>query len=148
MLFTIKAWPWLCSLCLKAAPCCFYPRTQADGAYSVTGLLAEVIVFPICSLSFLPLSSHCSHYFVINLKNTRTEKYIKTLSPALAMSEALGGSPVSQVYSLSGIYCFRRMENIENIINFCFPITQLSYILVFYHIHFRFGGKEIVRDSV
>lgn len=63
--------------------------------------LAEVIVFFFpCVLSYLP-SSHCSRYSVMNLEN-RTEKYIKILSIELAVSEVLGGSPMNQVYSLSG----------------------------------------------
>lgn len=62
--------------------------------------LAEVIVFFPCVLSYL-LPSLCSRYSVMNLEN-RTEKYIKILSTELLVSEVLGGSPMSQVYSLSG----------------------------------------------
>lgn len=51
---------------------------------------------------FSSLSTHCSHYAEMNLTNIRRDNYIKNPSTALAMSEAPGGSPVDQVYSLLG----------------------------------------------
>lgn len=83
-----------CRLGFGAAPCHLwapsyvYPGTQGDGVYNVMGLLAEAVVLPVCSLTLLPFSSHRSKYSAMNYKN-RTEKYIKILSIALVVSEAL-----------------------------------------------------------
>lgn len=108
--------------------------TQTDGAPNVP-LLAEVIVFPVCSLTSLLPSSHCSRYSTMNLKSRRTEKYIKILCTELAVSEILGGSSMNQVYSLfrksieQGIHYFKHTE-IESILNICVPVTRQPHLSI------------------
>lgn len=107
--------------------------TQADGAPNVY-LLAEVIVFSVCSLTALLPSSHCSRYSMMNLES-RTEKYIKILCTELAVSEILGGSSINQVYSLfrksieQGIHYFKHTE-IESILNICVPVTRQPHLSI------------------
>lgn len=92
--------------------------------------------------SFLPISSHCSHYSVMNLKNTRTEKYIKVLPTALVVSEALLWMKCIQcqeicctrhiLFQAYRIYRYRDYHK--------YLYSTLSQILVLYHFCFTFWG--------
>lgn len=58
----LQAGLWRCSLSSSVGSKLCLPWTQGDGAYNVMGLLAEAVVLPLCSLTFLPFSSPCSQY--------------------------------------------------------------------------------------
>ena len=83
----------------------------------------------------------------MNLTNVRRDNCIKIPSTALAMSEAPGGSPVDQVYSLLGnmlnkAYIVRSVQEYrENHKHLC-TSHPLSHIIAFHHIYFKFGGKK------
>lgn len=135
----LEAWLWLCSMW-------FLP--QASGWWSLRcgGSPGWSHSFPCVLPSLLPLSSHCSRYSVTNLRKG-SENILKSylrhwLSMRLCSYE-------------SHLFNFR--ESVEHVLfqahrngEYCkhVPVTQLSLILVFYHIHFRTGEKEIVLDNV
>ena len=132
---------------VPSTPCCFYPGTQASGTWYNAGRLPEALVFPIHSLTFLPLPTHCSHYSEMNLTNIRTDNYIKIPSTALAMSEAPGGSPMDQVYSLSGnmlnkAYIISSIQECRENNKHLYTSHPLSHIVAFHHIYFKYGGKK------
>lgn len=83
----------------------------------------------------------------MNLTNIRTDNYIKIPSTALAMSEAPGGSPLDQVYSLSGnmlnkAYIISSIQECrENNKHLC-TSHPLSHTVAFHHIYFKYGGKK------